>query len=193
MRRKWKATLPECIMSFLVLFCIIASGQHRVNAEPVIIYPVIPFEGELIPSNPAQPNKLLDKATKTILSHSRKAQRELAHIDRPAEDIVREDEQPVEEWTYLGTWTATAYCGCPECCGEYSSGYTASGTWATEGRTIACNALPMGTEVLINGDTYIVEDTGYTPYGDAWVDIFFESHEAALTWGVRPVDIYIRA
>ncbi len=96
-----------------------------------------------------------------------------------------------EAVTYLGTWTATAYCSCPICCGDYSTGYTASGTLATEGRTIACNSLPMGTQVLIDGNTYTVEDTGYSPYGDAWIDIFFESHDSALAYGVRPVDVYL--
>ena len=93
--------------------------------------------------------------------------------------------------TYLGAWTATAYCACPICCGEYSSGYTASGTLAEEGRTIACNSLPFGTQVLIDGNTYVVEDTGWSPYGDAWIDIFFWDHSSALAYGCRTVDVYL--
>lgn len=93
--------------------------------------------------------------------------------------------------TYIGTYTCTAYCACEICTGIYCSGYTASGTWATEGRTIACNSLPMGTEVMIDGNTYVVEDTGYTPYGDAWLDIFFEDHQSALNFGVQQVDVYV--
>lgn len=94
--------------------------------------------------------------------------------------------------TYIGTFTCTAYCSCPVCCGEYSSGYTASGTWATEGRTIACNTLPMGTEVVIDGNTYIVEDTGWSPYGEAWIDIFFEDHQRASDFGVQTKEVYVR-
>lgn len=112
-----------------------------------------------------------------------------------AEDGGKPTEGTAEDcWpsiTYLGTWTATAYCSCVECTTD-GNGITASGTVATEGRTIACNALPIGTEVLIDGHTYVVEDTGYTPYGDEWVDIYFSDHEAALEWGVRLVDVYIR-
>lgn len=103
-------------------------------------------------------------------------------------EVSADDSQP--EMTYLGAWTATAYCSC-EACTTDGNGYTASGTLATEGRTIACNALPMGTEVLIDGHTYVVEDTGYTPFGDAWVDIYFDSHDAALAFGVRTVDVYL--
>lgn len=94
--------------------------------------------------------------------------------------------------TYIGTYTCTAYCACEICTGIYCSGYTASGTWATEGRTIACNTLPMGTEVVIDGNTYIVEDTGWSPYGEAWIDIFFEDHQRASDFGVQSKDVYVR-
>ena len=96
-----------------------------------------------------------------------------------------------ESLTYYGEFTATAYCACPVCCGEYSSGYTASGTLAEEGRTIACNSLPFGTQVMIDGHIYTVEDTGWSPYGENWLDIFFNSHEAALAYGCRTVDVYL--
>lgn len=95
------------------------------------------------------------------------------------------------ELTYLGEWTITAYCAGSCCCGEYASGYTASGTLATEGRTVACNSLPMGTRIMIDGHEYTVEDTGWTPYGGAWIDIFFNSHEDALAWGVQTKEVYL--
>lgn len=107
-----------------------------------------------------------------------------------SDESVTESEDPV--LTYLGTYTATAYCACPICTGEYSTGYTASGTIATEGRTIACNNLPIGTQVYIEGyGYYTVEDTGWTPYGDAWLDIFYSSHDSALAFGVRNVEVYL--
>ena len=104
---------------------------------------------------------------------------------------VEEENAPESEITCLGTWTCTAYCGCPECCGDYATGYTASGTVATEGRTIACNVLPFGTQVMIDGCVYTVEDTGWSPYGDNWIDIYFDSHEAALNFGVQMKEVYI--
>lgn len=111
------------------------------------------------------------------------------------QEVISPYEEPAEDYsenlTYLGEFTATAYCPCPICCGEYSSGYTASGTLATEGRTIACNSLPFGTQVMIDGNTYVVEDTGWSPYGENWLDIFFASHEAALAYGMRTVDVYL--
>lgn len=93
--------------------------------------------------------------------------------------------------TYLGDWYVTAYCSCPICCGDYATGYTASGTLATEGRTVACNSLPIGSQVMIDGWVYTVEDTGYSPYGDEWLDLFFESHDAALAWGAQVKEVYL--
>ena len=93
--------------------------------------------------------------------------------------------------TYIGTFTCTGYCPCGACCGDYATGYTASGTLATEGRTIACNSLPLGTEVFIDGNTYIVEDTGWSPYGEAWIDFFFYDHQTASDFGIQYKDVYI--
>lgn len=107
---------------------------------------------------------------------------------------VQEYEEPGESLTYLDTYVATAYCSCSICTGPYSSGYTASGTLATEGRTIACNTLPFGTQVYIEcgeySGYYIVEDTGWSPY-EPWLDIFFSSHDAALAFGLRYADVYL--
>lgn len=116
----------------------------------------------------------------------------------PAEDLLDAGEylevaeaDSGQEVSYLGQFTATAYCPASCCCGEYASGYTASGTLAEEGRTIACNTLPFGTQVMIDGHIYTVEDTGWSPYGENWLDIFFYDHEAALAYGCRTVDVYL--
>ena len=100
-------------------------------------------------------------------------------------------EEPCSTETYLGEWTVTAYCSCPICCGEYSSGYTASGTLATAYHTAACNVLPFGSQVEIDGIVYTIEDTGYSPYGDSWIDIYFDSHEEALAYGMRTREVYL--
>lgn len=50
---------------------------------------------------------------------------------------------------------------------------TKSGRYATEGRTVACNSLPLYTRIYIEGfGEYIVEDTGGME--DYKIDIFFE-------------------
>ena len=88
--------------------------------------------------------------------------------------------------TYLGNFKLTAYCNCAKCCGV-AGNLTASGTVPTAGRTVAMAGLPFGTQLLINGAVYTVEDLG-TPYGH--VDIFMNSHSDALSFGLQYADVY---
>lgn len=88
---------------------------------------------------------------------------------------------------YLGKFKITAYCSCSSCCGQWSGGPTASGTYPVTGRTIAMGGVPFGTKLMINGHIYIVEDRG-TPYGH--VDIYFDSHEKACDFGLKYANVY---
>lgn len=90
---------------------------------------------------------------------------------------------------YLGQFVVTAYCSCARCCGK-STGITASGTTATAGRTIAASSkYPFGTQMVINGNVYTVEDRGGAIGGNR-IDIFFDSHDAALQFGRQTLDVY---
>ena len=77
----------------------------------------------------------------------------------------------------------TAYCPCAKCCGE-TNGITASGTKAKQGRTVAVDPryIPYGTEIIIDGQTYIAEDCGGAIKGER-LDIYFDSHSEALNFG----------
>ena len=95
------------------------------------------------------------------------------------------------EWVSLGIFKTTAYCPCARCCGK-SNGITASGMVATAGRTIAADTsiLPFGTKVNINGNLYVVEDTGGAIKGKR-IDIFFATHQEALQYGRRNVEVFV--
>ena len=88
--------------------------------------------------------------------------------------------------TYLGTFKLTAYCNCASCCGTAGNA-TASGTMPVAGRTVAMAGVPFGTQLLINGTVYTVEDRG-TAYGH--VDIYHNSHSAALSFGLQYAEVY---
>lgn len=94
----------------------------------------------------------------------------------------------------LGEFCLTAYCACTQCCGAGATGTTASGTTVTANRTIAVdtNVIPFGTEVIINGNTYIAEDTGGAINGNR-IDIYFDSHQDALNFGVQYAEVFIRS
>ena len=91
----------------------------------------------------------------------------------------------------LGTFNATAYCGCASCCGS-AGGHTASGTTPKAGRTIATDpsTIPLGSKVMIDGHIYTAEDTGGA-IGGKRVDIFFSSHSEALAFGRRSVEVSV--
>ena len=66
---------------------------------------------------------------------------------------------------------------------------TASGTVPQAGRTVACNFLPLGTHVVINGHEYIVEDTG--GMGNDVIDIFVDSYEEAIQNGRHYIEVEV--
>ncbi len=88
------------------------------------------------------------------------------------------------------TYKITAYCSCSKCCGK-TTGRTASGTQATAGRTVAASSkFAFGTKLNIGGHTYTVEDRGGAITGNR-IDIYVDSHSAALQWGVKYLPVSV--
>lgn len=104
--------------------------------------------------------------------------------------------EPTPILTSLGEFKLTAYCACKKCCGKDPSdpryGITAYGYQTTAGRTIAVDpkVIPIGSEVVINGHTYIAEDVGGT-IKENRVDIYFNTHQEALEFGVQYAEVFI--
>ena len=119
---------------------------------------------------------------------------EVSEVTEASEPIVEQEyTTSAAEREYIEvTATLTAYCPCVKCCGK-SDGITASGTQATAGRTVAVDTrlIPYGTEISIDGKTYIAEDCGGKVKGYT-IDVFFDSHEEALNFGrqTKTVKIY---
>lgn len=104
--------------------------------------------------------------------------------------VEQEASDPEAHYTEI-TVTATAYCPCEKCSGKWGT-MTATGVQAEAGRTIAVDpsVIPYGTHVIIDGVTYVAEDTGGAIKGND-VDIFFNTHEEALQFGRRIMTAYI--
>lgn len=92
----------------------------------------------------------------------------------------------------LGEFRLTAYCPCKKCCGK-DDGITATQTIATEGRTVAVDPsiIPYGTVLVIDGHEYVAEDCGGAIKGNR-IDVYFESHEEALQFGVQYKEIFLK-
>ena len=106
------------------------------------------------------------------------------------EETYEEETSNSEYGTFVGNYKLTAYCPCSICCGEWAGGPCASGNYPSAGYTVACNSLPLGTVIYIEGyGTYVVEDTG--GMGGSVIDIFFNTHEEALAFGASYANVYI--
>ena len=96
---------------------------------------------------------------------------------------------------YLGDYIITAYDNDYACTGknidDEGYGITASGTVATENRTVATShLLPFGTILLIDDKEYVVEDRGGS-IGKNRVDIYMDTHALALQFGRQDIDVYM--
>ena len=105
-----------------------------------------------------------------------------------AEEVIEPDEiaeeSPEEEFEYLGTFEMTAY--------EWTGNPCANGNYPEVGYTVACNSLPLGTTVYIEGVGYrVVEDRGADWHGSNWMDLYLGDVDSCYEWGVRSVDVYI--
>lgn len=98
------------------------------------------------------------------------------------EEIAEESHE--EELEYLGTFEMTAY--------EWTGNPCANGNYPEVGYTVACNSLPLGTTVYIEGVGYrVVEDRGAEWHGSNWMDLYLGDVDSCYEWGVRSVDVYI--
>ena len=105
-----------------------------------------------------------------------------------AEEVIEPEEiaeeSPEEEFEYLGTFEMTAY--------EWTGNPCANGNYPEVGYTVACNSLPLGTTVYIEGVGYrVVEDRGAEWHGSNWMDLYLGDVDSCYEWGVRSVDVYI--
>lgn len=96
--------------------------------------------------------------------------------------------------TFAGVFSTTAYCKCEKCCGVWTDSPTKSGTIPQEGRTIAVdpNVIPLGTQVIIDGQIYTAEDTGSAVKGNV-IDIYFNNHEEIEEYGRQDREVWICA
>lgn len=121
-----------------------------------------------------------------------------ASVDVSSNQIIRTEEREADIKPMKVI--ATAYCSCSKCCGVWAENrengivYTASGAIAQAGHTIAVDTsvIPFGSVVLIDGIEYVAEDTGSAIQGNR-IDIYFDSHDEALQFGVQELNVYVKS
>ena len=107
----------------------------------------------------------------------------------PCEEVNTEP-----ELVSLGVYTITHYCkeNYPHICNDGDATQTATGTAPTAGRTIAVDpsVIPYGSEVVIDGHTYIAEDCGGAIKGNR-IDIVVDTHAEALQLGKYTTEVFV--
>ena len=165
----------------------VVSTQTEIAAERISV--PYPTEEPIEPT----PLPLLDYKVK-LRDYSERPKR-IPKVQKPVLELIK-------PYTLL-TVSITAYCPCPSCCGIWSAQHesrigtdyvqkTSSGTIPTAGRTIATDpsVIPAGSKVVIDGHTYIAEDTGGGIKGNR-IDIYFDTHQEALNWGVQTKEVKV--
>ncbi len=131
-----------------------------------------------------------------IITPAASVEAEIALSNRTADNKPFADSASSDRWQTV-QMRVTAYCPCSRCCGEYSDGITASGYRIRPGDTFvaADKEYPFGTEMIIPGysSSRVVKvlDRGGAITGGR-LDVFFGSHEEALEWGVRNLNVKVR-
>lgn len=105
------------------------------------------------------------------------------------ENVEKVNEEP--NIVSLGEFRLTAYCKCEVCCGKWINHPTASGVMPTVNRTISVdtNVIPFGTEIMIDGNIYVAEDTGSAIKGNR-IDVYMSDHQTALEFGVQYKEVF---
>jgi len=104
--------------------------------------------------------------------------------------------EPADKWRTV-RMKVTGYCPCSKCCGKHADGITANGHKIQPGDTFvaADKRYSFGTEMVIegynNGQNIKVLDRGGAIRGNK-LDAFFHTHQEALEWGVRYIDVKVR-
>lgn len=100
------------------------------------------------------------------------------------EGIEMTDESEDDGWIYMGAYQITAY--------EETGNPCANGNYPTIGYTAACNSLPFGTTVYIEGIGYrVIEDRGAEWHSDQWIDVYMGYVWDCNQFGVQYLDVWI--
>lgn len=103
--------------------------------------------------------------------------------DEPKEIVTEEvKDVPEASRTFLGVYELTAY--------EWTGNPCANGNYPSCGYTVACNSLPLGSRIYIEGyGEYVVEDRG--GMADNVIDVYMGDYDTCIQFGRQTANVYL--
>ncbi|MDF2889042.1 MAG: hypothetical protein K0R23_3427 [Lacrimispora sp.] len=174
------------ITGFLTLLCILLLSTTAMAAQTAESQSTANQQSWSVDTD----NQMKKNSTGTVATASEATMRD--EVGPGIEEKVQPEEKaptgPVfERGASLGIFSATAYC--PSSSGRQQKTY--SGTIPQPLHTLSADltVLPLGSNVMIDGVVYTVEDTGSGIRGNK-VDIYFGSRGEALAFGRQSKEIF---
>ena len=109
-------------------------------------------------------------------------------VEQKQAEAQRQEEERKANMEYLGNWTLTAYA---------NDGQSASGGANIPGQTCACNCLPFGTVIEVEGmGRFTVTDRGASSgawvwHNSGWCDMYLGSEAECQNWGVQHRNVWV--
>lgn len=115
--------------------------------------------------------------------------KDLAEMETAYRKVLKEKSDT--EWQEYRGVKITAYCPC-QSCSEGFGNVSCTGEKLEEGMVaVDKNVIPLGSEIVINGKTYVASDVGGGIEG-LHIDIYMESHEATEEFGVQTANVKVK-
>ena len=122
----------------------------------------------------------------------------IIEVNKKLDREIKKRKELEKKEKHKKSFVLTFYTAAAKENGGDSSGVTASGKIAKAGRTIAVpKNIPFGSKIIINGNTYIAEDTGNDNYicelddGSIRLDVFVDNKEDIPKEGIVKVEGYL--
>ena len=181
MKKQVKSIIIGITFAALAIIGIQAPAMDTAADEPT---PINKFTLNILEEHKAEVEKQKANDARCLAHLSDKID-EYKRIDmaKKAELKGENNSQPnTANMTSIGTYELTAYIATGNPC--------ASGVYPTVNHTVACNSLPLGTHIYIEGyGEYVVEDTG--GMGGGVIDVFVADYSSAISFGRRTANVYI--
>jgi len=147
----------------------------------VIAFSILFLAGIIIPTFYVEKSNIKSGITKSLQSSYRE----------PLPEYMDDVETPAPDYRIVNM-RVTAYCPCKRCCYPYSDGVTSTGKNAYSlGVAVDPKFIPYGTVIDIPGYGIVeADDCGGSIEGKR-LDVRFSTHQEALNWGVKNIQIKI--